>query len=48
MAISFGKEPKRKEGNAETKGISNSKGKGKRAVKSVRKIAPSKKSIKKA
>jgi hypothetical protein len=48
MAINFAKTPKNKGENAETKGISNSKGKAKRAVKSVRKVAPSKKHVKKA
>jgi hypothetical protein len=48
MAINFAKPGKNSGKNAETKGISNSKGKGKRAVSGTRKVSPSKKSIKKA
>jgi hypothetical protein len=48
MAIKFSKPTKRSDKNAEAKGVSNAKGKGKSVVTGTRKVAPSKKSIKKA
>jgi hypothetical protein len=48
MTIKFSKPSKRSDKNAEGRSVSNAKGKGKSVVTGTRKVAPSKKSIKKA